>query len=116
MKEKSGFVELKDVESLNRFLDGSAEEPVVLLKHSNSCGVSSRAYREMAQLNRPVGLVTVQKARDVSNEIERRFGLAHETPQVVIVRGSKVVWNASHSRVSAHAIEEALGAVSSGQQ
>ena len=115
MKEKSGFVELKDVESLNRFLEGSAEEPVVLLKHSNSCGVSSRAYREMAQLNRPVGLVTVQKARDVSNEIERRFGLAHETPQVVIVRSSKVVWNASHSRVSAHAIEEALKAVSAKQ-
>jgi monothiol bacilliredoxin len=50
----------------------------------------------------------VQHARAVSDEIERRFGIQHETPQALIVRGDKVLWSASHYAVKAQAIEEVL--------
>ena len=56
----------------------------------------------------PVGLVTVQTARAVSNEIEARTGVEHETPQVFIIRDGKVLWTASHGQIKAEAVEAAL--------
>ena len=103
-----GFLEIHDVESLDRFLAQSNETPAILFKHSNSCGISARAHKQMAEVECPVGIVTVQNARAVSLEIERRFGLSHETPQVLIVRGADLLWNASHYNVSASAVTEAF--------
>ena len=111
----NGFVEIADVESLDRFISERGESPAIVFKHSNSCGISARVYREMSQVTHPVGIVTVQQARDVSDEIERRFGIQHETPQVLIVQGDKVLWSASHYAVKAQAIEEALASGSSEQ-
>ena len=109
------FVEIRDNASLDHFLKSSPEAPVILFKHSNSCGVSAQAYREMAKLGRTVGLITVQKARILSDEVERRFGLSHETPQVMLVRDNEVFWNASHGRVRADAVEKALSAADSAE-
>jgi len=108
--ESKGFVEIDDVASLDRFISESGERPAIIFKHSNMCGVSARVYREVSQVARPVGIVVVQQARDVSDEIARRFGIQHETPQALIVRGDELLWSASHYAVKAQAIEEALSA------
>jgi bacillithiol system protein YtxJ len=105
---KNGFVELSDIESLDNFLAQSSGDPVIIFKHSSTCGISARAYTQMSQLEHPVGLVTVQTARAVSDEVGRRMGLAHETPQVMIVSDGKVAWTASHGYVKAAAVEAAL--------
>ena len=104
----NGFVEIDDVASLDRFISEAGENPAIVFKHSNTCGVSTRVYREVSQVTRPVGIVVVQQARDVSDEIARRFGIQHETPQALVVRGEKVLWSASHYAVKAQAIEAAL--------
>jgi bacillithiol system protein YtxJ len=103
-----GFIELREVHELDDWLSRSAGKPVILFKHSNSCMISSRARRQMEKLEKPVGIVTVQKARPLSNEIENRFGLRHETPQVLIVRDGKLAWSASHFRVTADAVSQAV--------
>jgi bacillithiol system protein YtxJ len=104
----NGFVELRNIESLDQFLASANGDAIVILKHSDSCGISDRAYAELTKLARPIGVVTVQTARAVSNEIETRMGVAHETPQVLIIRDGKVVWSTSHGGVRAEAIETAL--------
>ncbi len=111
----NGFIELLDVDSLDRFLAQSNDDPVIIFKHSDACPISARAYAQMTELERPVGLVTVQKARALSDEIEKRMGLAHETPQVLIVSDGKVAWTASHGQVEAEAVEAALEEVGSRQ-
>lgn len=111
----NGYVEIHDLAALDNFLAQATNAPAILFKHSNTCGISSSAYRELSKLQRPVGMITVQRARQVSDEIERRFGLSHQTPQVLIVHDNKLLWNASHSQVRAHAVEAALEAVSSEQ-
>ena len=108
----SHFIEIDDLKSLDEFvakLNGSAG---VLFKHSNTCGVSSRAYREMSKLQSPIGLVVVQEARSVSDEIEKRWRVDHETPQVLIIRDGRVVWDASHFQVKAEEVAAALSKVS----
>ena len=106
------FVEIATIEALDDFITKANGSAAMLFKHSNMCDVSSRAFREMAMLGSPIGLVVVQDARNVSNEIEKRWGVEHETPQVLIVRGDEVAWNASHFDIRAAAVASALEAAS----
>jgi bacillithiol system protein YtxJ len=119
----NGFVELADIAALDSFLESSPKAPIVILKHSATCGVSDRAYTELSGLMRqtvsedvvvaaaPIAVVTVQAARDVSDELEARTGIAHQSPQVLIFVDGKVVWTASHWAVKAGAVRDALRAV-----
>jgi bacillithiol system protein YtxJ len=107
----NGFIELTDIESLDRFFAQANGATAILFKHSDSCGISAGAYEEMAKFDGPVGLVTVQTARDVSNEIESRLGIEHATPQVFIVRGGKSLWTASHWKIKAEAVRAALAEI-----
>jgi bacillithiol system protein YtxJ len=53
-------------------------------------------------------MVTVQTHRDVSNAVSTRLGVRHETPQALLIRDGRVVWSASHFRVTAGAVQEAI--------
>jgi len=104
----ANFVSIDDSAALDRFLAEGNGSPVVILKHSNTCGVSSRAYREMTSFAGSVGLVTVQEARAVSDELARRTGVPHETPQVLILRDNQVLFTSSHLQVNAEAVAKEL--------
>ena len=110
----NALVELKTVEDLDRLVEASATHPVVLYKHSLTCGTSAMAFEEIRDLvagppvGASIGVVMVQPSRALSNEIAARFGIRHESPQVLIVRNGRVEWQASHFRVTAAAITAAL--------
>ena len=107
----NGFVELPDTESLDRFLAQSNGSPAIIFKHSNACGLSARAHGQMSEIDQPVGLVIVQQARALSDEIARRTGVAHETPQVFVLRDREVLWTASHGQIKAEAVAAALAEI-----
>ncbi len=114
---------LEHVDELHRLIDESQSRPVLLFKHSHSCGASLEALDELvAHLNdrgpersaprdsRPLqyAMVTVQTHRAISNAVARRLGVRHETPQALLIRDGRVVWSASHFRVTAAAVENAI--------
>jgi bacillithiol system protein YtxJ len=37
----------------------------------------------------------------VSDAAAQRLGIRHETPQAILLRDGRVVWNASHFRITA---------------
>ena len=93
----------------------SSAHPVLVFKHSLTCGTSAQALDELADhLEHADGphaqyaLVTVQTHRDVSTAISTRVGIRHETPQALLIMGGRVVWSASHFRVTAEAIAKAI--------
>jgi bacillithiol system protein YtxJ len=106
------FVEVDDSGALEELFARSSSEPVVLFKHSTTCPISARAYRQMSQLDRErvgeVALVVVQTARPVSDEIARRTGVSHASPQAFVLRGGKAVWDASHFDITVEAVESAV--------
>jgi thioredoxin 1 len=53
-------------------------------------------------------MVTVQTHRAISNAVALRLGVRHETPQALLIRDGRVVWSASHFRVTAAAVEDAI--------
>lgn len=102
------FAQLDSIEKLDDLFARSENAPVVIFKHSSSCGVSSMIYRRMTQLDAEVNIVIVQDARGVSNEIVERTGIRHETPQAIIVRNGEPIYQASHYSIKPEAIEVEL--------
>jgi bacillithiol system protein YtxJ len=105
---------LTRLDELERVLAQSDDHPILLFKHSYSCGVSAEALDELvAHLNErdhsvPVAMVTVQTHRELSNAVAKALGVRHETPQALLIRSRRVVWSASHFRVTAHSVRQAI--------
>jgi hypothetical protein len=121
---------LEHLDELHRLIEESQSRPVLLFKHSHTCGSSLEALDELvAHLNdrgpersaphdgrsapresRPpqYAMVTVQTHRALSNAVAQRLGVRHETPQALLIRDGRVVWSASHFRVTAAAVEDAI--------
>ncbi|HKP87835.1 MAG TPA: bacillithiol system redox-active protein YtxJ [Blastocatellia bacterium] len=110
--------ELRTVEELTRALEDSSTKPVLLFKHSLTCPISARAFNEFqsyltqADSRISYNLITVQTARDVSNEAAARLRIRHESPQAILVRNGREVWNASHYGITASALTQALQSIS----
>jgi bacillithiol system protein YtxJ len=101
------FFRIDDRATLENLLTDSSRKPVIVFKHSNACSISARAYREMEKLDE-VNILEVQTAREISRELANLTGVRHETPQVIILRDGKAVWNASHFDVKADDVLKAV--------
>jgi bacillithiol system protein YtxJ len=105
---------LHDVQSLDAAIAESRERPVLLFKHSRYCGVSCEALDELqthvdgSDASVAYKMITVQTHRPVSDAAAQRFGLRHETPQAILLRDGKAVWNASHWRITASNLDALL--------
>jgi bacillithiol system protein YtxJ len=102
------FIQLDSIEKLDDLFARSESAPVVIFKHSSSCGVSAMIYRRMTEVDAEVNIVVVQTARDVSNEIVERTGIRHESPQVIILRNGEPTYQTSHYSITPEAIEAEL--------
>lgn len=110
------FIRITDKKSFEEMAERSKERAVVIFKHSLTCPISARAYEQMAEFEGEVALIEVQLSRELSTEIENRLGVAHESPQVIVLRNGQVVWNASHFDITAAAIAAAVWAAEDGGQ
>jgi bacillithiol system protein YtxJ len=105
------FIRVTRAQDFMQLLERSLERPVVIFKHSTTCVISASAYDEMQKFEGEVVLVEVQRARELSREIEKQTGVRHESPQVLILEKGTVVWNASHRKVKALAVAEAISGI-----
>lgn len=105
---ETNFSPVSDAAALEELFARSHNEPVLLFKHSNTCPISARAYRQMEEVKTPVSIVVVQKSRDISQQVAERTGVRHETPQALVLRNGRVVWNASHFDITADVVEQAV--------
>ena len=102
------FFRIDDRATLDGLISDSKQKTILVFKHSNACGVSARAFRELEKLEGQVNLLEVQAVPDLSREVESLTGVRHETPQVILLRDGKAVWNASHFDVNAASVSRAL--------
>ncbi|MDE2726686.1 MAG: bacillithiol system redox-active protein YtxJ [Gemmatimonadota bacterium] len=117
-------VRLTGLSALDEVIASSSERPVFVYKHSTVCPVSARAadqYHDFADDFANVDedmdtdpstplftQVMVIENRDLSNEIESRLGIRHESPQLLLLRDGKVTWHASHFSITGKDIKNAL--------
>jgi len=105
---------IRDLGHLEALIAGSFDRPLLLFKHSRSCGTSHVAREELlahtagAPTDATYVLLTGQ--RELSDAIARHFSLRHETPQALVIRDGKLTWSGSHFRITASAIAAAIEA------
>ncbi|HEY0170701.1 MAG TPA: bacillithiol system redox-active protein YtxJ [Pyrinomonadaceae bacterium] len=105
---ETNFSPVSDDAALEELFARSHTEPVLLFKHSTACPISARAYRQMEEVKTPVSVVVVQQSRDLSQQVAERTGVRHETPQALVLRNGRVVWNASHFDITSDVVEQAV--------
>jgi bacillithiol system protein YtxJ len=110
----SNLEELKSVQELEQALDESRERPVLFFKHSLTCSISTRAFNELqsyldnADPRASYKLINVQSARMVSDQAASKLKLEHQSPQAILVRNGRELWNASHFEITASSLAEAI--------
>lgn len=98
--------QLEDIAALDRAIRRSAEVPVLIYKHSTRCHISAMALDRLerdwspdVQNKMAVYFLDVLRRREVSDEAARRFGVAHASPQALLIRNGACVFHASHSAI-----------------
>ena len=106
------FLPLASPSDLEAVLDRSEREAVVLFKHSSACPISAGANASLEPLadQVPVYKLTVQQSPELSRQIADDFDVRHESPQAFVVKDRKVLFDASHGRVTAAALSDAMTA------
>ena len=105
---------LSSIEQLNELVVSAQSKPVVIFKHSTRCGISSMALNSF-KLNWTSGdtlavvyILDLLQHRDVSNEIAEVTGVYHQSPQAIVLKGTEVIYEATHSGIDAREIESIL--------
>ncbi len=103
-----------NVNQIKQIIKESYTQPQLLFKHSTRCGISRMALtnfeRDFNWDNQEIKMhfLDVLLYRDVSNAAAEILSVKHESPQVILVKDGKAIYNASHGSISAKAIEEYL--------
>jgi len=108
-----GWKQLTDLGQLNEISIASTENPVLIFKHSTRCGVSRMVLRQFENdfdLQEKITpyFLDLLEHRDISNEIAVRFGVMHQSPQLIVIKDGKAVYNTSHSDIEAAKLDEFL--------
>jgi bacillithiol system protein YtxJ len=96
-------LEAIDVESKNTF--------VLIYKHSTRCGICSSVKEDLEEGLKSlddnlmkVYYLDLLQFRNVSNEIAKRYGVRHESPQILLIRNAKCIYSESQFSISVEKI------------
>lgn len=103
---KINWIPLTDLGQLNEIMTLSDGKPVVIFKHSTHCIVSRTALKQFENefdLEDQVAVyfLDLLEHRDISNEIASRFGVYHQSPQLLLIKNGKSIYDVSHSDIDA---------------
>lgn len=105
-ENKINWNELTDLGQLNEIITISNEKPVAIFKHSTRCSVSRMALKQFENEFNISDKVTpyfldLIAYREISNAIADRFGVTHQSPQLIVIKEGKAIYNVSHSDIDA---------------
>lgn len=92
------------VEELSQIVEKSFQSVVGIFKHSTRCSISSmsksRVESAITEVSPEIYLLDLIAHRGVSDEISSRFGIRHESPQLILLQNGKVIYNESHAYIN----------------
>lgn len=105
---------LTTTEDLEQLEKTSETKLVAIFKHSTRCGISRMALRgfekeyDYSPDQVQIYFLDLLNHRELSQEIASRFEVAHESPQLILIRSGKIVHHASHSGINARDLGQFL--------
>jgi len=93
-------------EEFERLIEDSRKKPQILLKHSTRCPISRGAMSECKRFAKrdnsaEIWALLVVENRELSQTVAEQTGIEHRSPQAIIFRDGRPVWNGSHYDITA---------------
>jgi bacillithiol system protein YtxJ len=111
--KKLDWIELNSMEELDQAIENSSDRAAIFFKHSTRCSISSMAlnrfendWKEDAEGT--LYFIDLIKNRDVSNALSEKADVYHQSPQAIVLKDKKAIYDASHSSISATEIIKKL--------
>lgn len=102
---------LESVTTLESIIEDSFNSPQVIFKHSTSCPISGMAKRRLEggwNLDISPYYLDLLSFRSISKAIEDKLQVRHESPQIILIKSGKAIYNESHLDISAPSLQESL--------
>jgi len=99
------WIRLTNIDQIKQIRSLSKSETVFIFKHSTRCGISRMVMKQFeddydTSLNIDLFYLDLLNYRDISNEIESKFQVVHESPQIIIIKNGIVVTQVSHGEIN----------------
>lgn len=110
---KINWISLTSVAQLDEIISSSNAKPVIIFKHSTRCSISRFSLKQFEKefdLHDKVDayFLDLLEHRDISNEIANRFGVNHQSPQLLLIESGKVVYTVSHDSINAEILKSKI--------
>lgn len=102
---KSLWKKIESQKDLDAAVEKSSLQKVLIFKHSTRCFISKTVLRsfekQMQESDKNFGyyFLDLLAYRSISNEIESRFDVVHQSPQLIVLENGKAIYNASHQNI-----------------
>lgn len=104
---------LNELSQLEDIVKESNEQAVLIYKHSTRCGISSMALDRLERTwDHESGkkikayYLDLLAFREVSNAVAEKFAVYHQSPQVILIKEGKAVFDDSHMAISYDGFEK----------
>jgi bacillithiol system protein YtxJ len=96
---------IETADELDSIFTESIIRPLIVLKHSRSCGISAHILERLTHgVDHEINVIVVQSHRDLSNLVEDRTGHRHHSPQIFVLADGKPVYHATHYGIDCAAV------------
>ncbi|WP_373074233.1 bacillithiol system redox-active protein YtxJ [Zeaxanthinibacter enoshimensis] len=106
------WIPLRSADMLEEIKKKSESRTQVIFKHSTRCGISRMALRMFESEKLSAGLpadfyfLDLLAHRNISDEVARKFGVTHQSPQLIVIRNGEVVAHTSHGAIGELSLEK----------
>jgi bacillithiol system protein YtxJ len=107
---KIAWIALDSLQQLAEITTTSETQPVIIFKHSTRCGISRMALKQFENEFNQQDKVTpyfldLLAYRAISNAVAERFQVAHQSPQLLVIKAGKAVYDAAHGGIDGNLVE-----------
>jgi bacillithiol system protein YtxJ len=106
---------LNKPDQLTQLNQESADQYVLIFKHSTTCSISRMSLDRLQRNWNAEEMERVKpyfldllSYREISNAIASTFGVQHESPQVIVIKNGKPIFNCSHYEIDYQQIKKVL--------
>ena len=103
---------LESLEDLEAAEAVSTEKTVILFKHSTRCSISRFVLKQFENTfdlpaeDMELYFLDLIQYRSVSNEIATRYGVMHQSPQMIVLKDRNSVYDASHEGIETRSLKQ----------
>ncbi len=98
------WISLTTISQLEEIKSKSFEKPQILFKHSTRCSISAMVLNRLEKWENTTDAdfyyLDLIAYRIISNKIAEDFNVFHESPQILVIKNGKCIYDENHNAIA----------------